>query len=107
MTWNKYFVSGFIRKNLDPTKSQGRAFLFLLPPLIPPQPFPNQTVSSKSGREENLIMSYLESVLNQNKKHYQYIYEGKSNYMHIFGVYFIFDWSHIHRKENCQSILYS
>lgn len=52
-------------------------------------------------------MSYLESVVNQNKKHYQYIYEGKSNYMHIFGVYFIFDWSHIHRKENCRSILYS
>lgn len=52
-------------------------------------------------------MSYLESVVNQNKKHYQYIYEGKSNYMHIFGVYFIFDWSHIHREENCRSILYS
>lgn len=35
-------------------------------------------------------MSYLELVANQNKRHYQYIYEGKFNYMHThFGILFL------------------
>lgn len=35
-------------------------------------------------------MSYLELVVNQNKKHYQCIYEGKSNYMYTFWCAFYF-----------------
>lgn len=35
-------------------------------------------------------MSYLESVTNQNKRHYQYVYEGKSNYVHTFWCAFYF-----------------
>lgn len=55
----------------------------------------------------NLIGNYLESVVNQNKKCYQYIYEGNPTPCVHFGVRFIFDWNCIHMKENYQSILYS
>lgn len=52
------------------------------------------------------MMSYLELVVNQNKKHYQCIYEGKSNYMYTFWcAFYYFFWNHIHMKKNSQSIL--
>lgn len=35
-------------------------------------------------------MRFLETVVNQNKKHYQYIYEEKSNYMYTFWCAFYF-----------------
>lgn len=63
---------------------------FVFSPLIPTQSFLKGPISYKNVREGNLIMSYLELVANQNKRHYQYIYEGKSNYMHThFGILFL------------------
>lgn len=47
-------------------------------------------ISYKSGKEGNLIISYWESVVNQNKKYYRHLYEGKSNSMHTFWCAFYF-----------------
>lgn len=47
-------------------------------------------ISYKSGKEGSLITSHWQLVVNQNQKHYQYIYEGKSNSMHTFWCAFYF-----------------